>query len=97
MAQNITANDNNIAYGVKKIMVDNAQELKELPYKAEPGSKAIDTSTMDLYLLDNHNTWVKIKNLKTSGSTSDGGDAGEGDGGSGDGEDNIYIWDGGDI
>ena len=40
---------------------------------------------------------MKIKNLKTSGSTSDGGDAGEGDGGSGDGEDNIYIWDGGDI
>lgn len=96
MAQNITANDNNIAYGVKKIMVDTKEELKELPFKLEPGSKALDTSTMDLYLLNNHNTWVKIKNLKVSGGSSSGGDSGEGDGGS-DEEDNTYIWDGGDI
>lgn len=95
MAQNITANDNNIAYGVKKIMVDTKEELKELPYRLSPGSKALDTSTMDLYLLNNHNTWVKIKNLKTNGS---GSSEGEGEGGSGDGdEDNTYVWDGGDI
>ena len=90
MAQNITANDNNIAYGVKKIMVDTKEELKELPFRLEPGSKALDTSTMDLYLLNNHNTWVKIKNLK-NGSSSGGGDNPGGDG------DNLYIWDGGDI
>lgn len=91
MAQNITANDNNIAYGVKKIMVDTKEELKELPFRLEPGSKALDTSTMDLYLLNNHNTWVKIKNLK-----SDGGSGG-GDNPGGGGNDNIHIWDGGDI
>lgn len=91
MAQNITANDNNIAYGVKKIMVDTKEELKELPYKLAPGSKALDISTMDLYLLNNHNTWVKIKNLK-----SDGGSGG-GDNPGGGGNDNIHIWDGGDI
>jgi hypothetical protein len=48
---------------------------------------------MDLYLLNNHNTWVKIKNLKVSGGSSSGG---SGDGGSGEG-DKTYIWDGGDI
>ena len=91
MAHNITANDDTIAYGIKKIMVDSKEELKELPYKLAPGSKALDVSTMDLYLLNNHNTWVKIKNLK-NGSSSGGGD----NPGSGDG-DNFYIWDGGDI
>ena len=70
MAHNITANDDTIAYGIKKIMVDSKAELKELPYKLAPGSKALDVSTMDLYLLNNHNTWVKIKNLKSGGSTS---------------------------
>ena len=94
MAQNITANDNNIAYGVKKILVDNAEELKTLPYKVEAGSQALDTSTMDLYLLNNQNTWVKIRNLKVSGGSSSEG--GSGDGGSGEG-DKTYIWDGGDI
>ena len=93
MAHNITANDDTIAYGIKKIMVDSKAELKELPYRLAPGSKALDVSTMDLYLLNNHNTWVKIKNLKVSGGSSSGG---SGDGGSG-GEDNTYIWDGGDI
>jgi hypothetical protein len=48
---------------------------------------------MDLYLLNNHNTWVKIKNLKNGGSSGGGDNPG---GGSGD-EDNLYIWDGGDI
>ena len=93
MAHNITANDDTIAYGIKKIMVDSKAELKELPYKLAPGSKALDISTMDLYLLNNHNTWVKIKNLK-NGSSSGGGDN---PGGGGGGGDNFYIWDGGDI
>ena len=91
MAHNITANDDTIAYGIKKIMVDSKAELKKLPYKLAPGSKALDVSTMDLYLLNNHNTWVKIKNLK-----SDGGSGG-GDNPGGGGNDNIHIWDGGDI
>lgn len=91
MAHNITANDDTITYGIKKIMVDSKVELKELPYKLAPGSKALDVSTMDLYLLNNHNTWVKIKNLK-----SDGGSGG-GDNPGGGGNDNIHIWDGGDI
>ena len=91
MAHNITANDDTITYGIKKIMVDSKAELKELPYKLTPGSKALDVSTMDLYLLNNHNTWVKIKNLK-----SDGGSGG-GDNPGGGGNDNIHIWDGGDI
>ena len=91
MAHNITANDDTIAYGIKKIMVASKAELKELPYKLAPGSKALDVSTMDLYLLNNHNTWVKIKNLK-----SDGGSGG-GDNPGGGGNDNIHIWDGGDI
>ena len=94
MAHNITANDDTIAYGIKKIMVDSKAELKELPYKLAPGSKALDISTMDLYLLNNHNTWVKIKNLKSGGNTST---PGEGEGGSGGSGDDIYIWDGGDI
>ena len=97
MAHNITANDDTIAYGIKKIMVDSKAELKELPYKLAPGSKALDVSTMDLYLLNNHNTWVKIKNLKSGGNTSTPGE-GEGEGGSGGGgSDDIHIWDGGDI
>jgi hypothetical protein len=45
---------------------------------------------MDLYLLNNHNTWVKIKNLKSNGGSGGGDNPG---GGSGD----IHIWDGGDI
>lgn len=90
MAHNITANDDTIAYGIKKIMVDSKEELKELPYKLAPGSRALDISTMDLYLLNNHNTWVKIKNLK-NGSSSGGGDN------PGGGGDDLYIWDGGDI
>ena len=93
MAHNITANDDAIAYGIKKIMVDSKAELKELPYKLAPGSKALDVSTMDLYLLNNHNTWVKIKNLKNGENPGGGGDN---PGGGGDG-DNLYIWDGGDI
>lgn len=99
MAQNITANDNTVAYGIKKIMVDTKNELKELPYKLEPGSKALVTETLDLYLLNNHNTWVKIKNLKSGGSTSTPGEGegGEGEGGSGGGSDDTYVWDGGDI
>jgi hypothetical protein len=94
MAHNITANDDTIAYGIKKIMVDSKEELKELPYKLAPGSKALDVSTMDLYLLNNQNTWVKIKNLKVSGGSSSEG--GSGNGGSGE-EGKTYIWDGGDI
>lgn len=94
MAQNITANDNNIAYGVKKIIVDTTKDLEALPYKAEPGSTAIVEDTMDLYLLNNHNTWVKIKNLKTNGGSSGGGDNPGSGGGD---ENNLYIWDGGDI
>lgn len=93
MAQNITANDNNIAYGVKKIIVDTKKDLEALPYRAEPGSTAIVEDTMDLYLLNNHNTWVKIKNLKSNGGSGGGDNPG---GGGGD-ENNLYIWDGGDI
>ena len=74
-------------------MVDNVDELKTLPYKVEAGSQALVTSTMDLYLLNNQNTWVKIRNLKVSGGSSSGG---SGDGGSDEG-DKTYIWDGGDI
>lgn len=93
MAHNITANDDAIAYGIKKIMVDSKAELRELPYKLSPGSKALDVSTMDLYLLNNHNTWVKIKNLKSNGGSGGGDNPGGGDGD----QSNLYIWDGGDI
>lgn len=93
MAHNITANDDTIAYGIKKIMVDSKAELKELPYKLAPGSKALDISTMDLYLLNNHNTWVKIKNLKNGETPGGGGD----NPGGGEEDDKLYIWDGGDI
>lgn len=89
MAYNIVSNNNNTAYGVRKFIVDEKNDLKDLPYGAAPGSKAYVTSTQDMYILDNNDTWVLFKcgNSGTGGGTDEPPVP----------EDNTYIWDGGEI
>lgn len=89
MAYKITANQDNTSYGIKKVMVDNVDELKSMTFQVQPGSTALVMSTLDLYMLNNHNTWVKIKNLKNCGGGGSSGNPGD--------EDNLYIWDGGEL
>lgn len=89
MAYNIVSNNDNVTYGIRKFIVDEKNDLENLPYGAAPGSKAYITGTQDIYILDNNNTWVPYK--CGNGGTGSGTDEPPEPG------DNIYIWDGGEI
>lgn len=46
------ANDDNIAYGIKKFIVDNDNDISELPTSGTPGSSALVLSTSTIYILN---------------------------------------------
>ena len=60
MSYALYANDDNIAYGVKKFVVDKEEDIKELPISITPGSSALILSSSTFYVLSNMHQWIKI-------------------------------------
>ena len=60
MSYTLYANDDNIAYGVKKFIVDTTADLAQLPKNITPGSSALVIKTSTIYMLSNEHNWEKI-------------------------------------
>jgi hypothetical protein len=88
MAYNIITDDDNITDEIKRITVGSISELKYYADKVKPRTEALNVNTMDLYSLDNSNTWVKIGNLKEDFMTGASGDIDRPE---------VYVWDGGNV
>ena len=84
---NLVRQRNQIAYGVKKFIVDGEADVEKIPTSTlAPGSSAFMPKTGDIYIYQPDNTWIKMP--KSTGGNS-GGDIPD--------PSNTYIWDGGDI
>ena len=67
MSYTLYANDDNIAYGVKKFIVDTTADLAQLPTNITPGSCALVIKTSTLYILSNEHNWEEL--TMTSGES----------------------------
>jgi hypothetical protein len=56
---NITANDGDIAHGVKEFACDTVEDLKSLP-ECSMGSTAIIIATAEVYMMGSEKEWVKL-------------------------------------
>lgn len=57
----IYSNGGRIQYGVKEFMLDDEEDLKDLPHEGvEEGSVAFVISTSDIYMITSTGIWVKI-------------------------------------
>ena len=68
MSYTLYANDDNVAYGVKKFIVDTTADLAELPTNVTPGSSVLVTKTSKLFVLNNEHKWDEL--VTTSGGAS---------------------------
>ena len=69
MGYSITKNSNQIAYGIKKFIVDTPEDLTTL-YGGSPGSTAFCLSNSTEYIFNTKNKWIANKNNKGSNSNS---------------------------
>lgn len=56
---NITANDGDVAYGVKEFACDTIDDLKELP-ECSMGSTALIIATSEVYMFNGDKEWVRL-------------------------------------
>ena len=84
----IGANGNNIAYGIKHLILDDKNDLNKLSKTESMGTTCFVIDTSEYYMLNSKKTWVKIN---PNGSTSGSGGGGETP------EDNNIIYEGGTI
>lgn len=69
----INSNSGKVAHGIKKYIVDTANDILELPTKdAAPGSLAFVIDNSNYYMLNHQGQWKKV-NL-SAGSGGGGGD-----------------------
>ena len=55
----ITANDGEVAYGVKEFACDTVEDLKSLP-ECSMGSTAFIIADSEVYMMNGNEEWVKI-------------------------------------
>ena len=84
----VGSNGNNIAFGVKQLILDDKSDLEKLSETENMGTVCFVMQTSEYYMLNSKKTWIKIN---PSGSTTSGSDN-EGD--SPDGSKDI-IYEGG--
>lgn len=56
---NITANDGDVAYGVKEFVCDTIDDLNELP-ECSMGSTAFIIADSEVYMINSSKEWVKL-------------------------------------
>ena len=64
------ANDDNITHGTKKFIVDNDDDIKELPTSGTPGSSALVLSSFTIYILNTQQRWIKMETVFNPSVTS---------------------------
>lgn len=70
----INSNSGKVAHGIKKYIVDTANDILELPTKdAAPGSLAFVIDNSNYYMLNHQGQWKKV-NLGAGSGTGGGGD-----------------------
>ena len=66
---NLVQQRNQIAYGVKKFIVDGEADVEKIPTSTlAPGSSAFMPKTGDIYIYQPDNTWIKMP--KSTGAVS---------------------------
>ena len=70
MSYTLYANDDNIAYGVKKFIVNTTVDLAQLPKNITPGSSALVTKTSKIYVLNNEHEWDELNIASGGGEIS---------------------------
>ena len=83
---NILSNSGRLAYGIKRFMVKNAEDIKSIPLtpQTRPGSTVFVTSDSSRYILDEDYSWVKINSANGGGEDTpesviyEGGDISKG-------------------
>lgn len=59
MAFKIVKNDQDISYGVKELVCDTAEDIKNLPVCAM-GSICLVIATGEVYMINSEKEWVKL-------------------------------------
>lgn len=56
------ANDDDVAYGIQKFILDTEEDIKTLPTQVRAGSSALVIETSSVYVLNHQQQWIKIRN-----------------------------------
>ena len=56
---NITANDGDVAHGIKEFACDTVEDLATLP-QCKMGSTAFVIATSEIYMINSKGEWVKL-------------------------------------
>lgn len=67
----VGSNGNNIAFGVKQLILDDKSDLKKLSETENMGTVCFVMQTSEYYMLNSKKAWIKIN---PNGSTASGSD-----------------------
>lgn len=68
---NLYKQDGETLYGIKEFILDNTDDIKNLPTNIKVGSTALIIPTAEIYILNGSKKWVEIGTESGSGEGSD--------------------------